>query len=157
MTSHRVLLVANKTASTPQLRQAVRARVAAGQTRFMLLVPSEAPSGTMTFEEAECWHEAELRVGEVVRELQDLGASVEGKVGANNPYEAVLDQLSGEVFEEVVISTHPVNVWVWLGFDLVSRLRTATNVYVTQLDTAPPPPHGIQGNHVDPDRPVGRY
>jgi hypothetical protein len=122
----------------------------------MLLVPSEAPSGTMTFEEAECWHEAELRAAEVARDLEKLGASVEGKVGANNPYEAVLDQLRAEVFEEVVVSTQPASVSVWLGLDLVSRLRVATDVYVTHL--APDSPrHEQSGNHVDSDRPVGRY
>ncbi len=157
MATHRVLLVANKTASSAQLREAVQARIAAGQTQFVLLVPAEAPSGTLTFEEAECWQEAAQRAKAIARELEELGANVEDRVGAHNPYEAVLDQLRAEVFEEVVISVNPATVWVWMGLDLVSRLRESTNVYVTHLAPDAPSPHGIRGSRVDTDRPVGRY
>lgn len=132
-------------------------RIAAGPTHFVLLVPAEPPSDTLTFEESECWHAAQARANEVAQELRRLGASVEGRVGSNNPYEAVLDQLGAEMFDEIVLSTHPPGLSVWLGLDLVSRLRKATNVKVTHVIPDPIRPHVESGAHPDSDRPVGRY
>lgn len=120
-----VLLVANRTASTNALREAVTRRAARGTERFHLVVPA-VPHGLHRLvdpevagrEEAERSLEAALPLlGEAV------GSEVTGEVGDADPLAAIQDALGRAQFDEIVVSTLPRRVSRWLRVDLPSKAR----------------------------------
>jgi len=118
-----VLLVANRTADTDLLRQAVRDRAEKGTTRFHLLVPA-VPSGLHRVVDPEVAgrEEAHTRLGAALPHLsQAAGFMVGGEVGSADPMAAIQDTLARESFDEIVISTLPRRVSRWLHVDLPSK------------------------------------
>jgi uncharacterized membrane-anchored protein len=119
----RVLVVANKTAATPGLIEAVRERAATGPARFVLLVPN--PDDHLIFDRVG----EDVRAGKQVLELalpllqEAAGDEVEGVV-ANSPnaYDDIVEELSSRSYDEVIISTLPTHVSHWLHVDLPSRV-----------------------------------
>ncbi|MES2644456.1 MAG: hypothetical protein V4850_33525 [Myxococcota bacterium] len=154
MDARRILLVAHKTALEEPLLQVVRARIASGPVSFVFLVPATAPLAEgLTWEESEVWSAAEARMHEAVATLRTLGADVEGKVGNNDAHDAILDELRASPYNEVVVSTLPHAVSVWLGLDLPNRLRASTSVQVTHVifDPTRPAPEDLD---LTSDRPA---
>ena len=112
----RILIVANRTAATPGLMDAVRERAGRGPCRFTLLVPR--PFYDPDTEEAAITLELALPL------LEDAaGGRVEGLVGDTDPFVAVRQALEGERFDEVIVSTLPTHVSHWLRLDLPARVR----------------------------------
>ncbi|HEX2103706.1 MAG TPA: hypothetical protein VHF51_08640 [Solirubrobacteraceae bacterium] len=118
-TAARVLIVAYRTAATPPLIDAVRARAEQGRCAFTLLVP-DLHRGV---------EEAETREADVILELaiplleEAAGGRVEGMVGAADPYRAVRDALDERDADEIMVSTLPPRVSRWLSMDLPGRLE----------------------------------
>jgi uncharacterized membrane-anchored protein len=117
-----VLVVANKTAATPALIEAVRQRVAAGPATFFLLVPNP---NHVVFDR----HTDDVRLGEQVLALAlplletAAGAKVEGRVATSpNAYDDIVDALRDGEFHEVILSTLPTPVSHWLHVDLPHRV-----------------------------------
>ena len=120
-----VLLVANRTAETAGLRQAVAERAAKGTTRFHLLMPA-VPSGLHRVVDPEVAgrQEAHARLSAALPRLSEAaGFMVGGEVGSADPMAAVQDTLARESFDEIVISTLPRRVSRWLHVDLPSKAR----------------------------------
>lgn len=112
--SPRILVVANRTASTPLLLQAVRRRAEGGPCSFALLIPNEPRKGGADWT-------LETAIPLLVREA---GGPVEGIVGRADPFEAVRFALDTEPgFDEVIISTLPKRVSEWLRRDLPHRVE----------------------------------
>jgi hypothetical protein len=112
----RVLLVAHRTAATPTLLDAVRARASRSPCSFTLLVPR--PYWDPQTEEAAATLELALP-------LLDEAASghVEGTVGDSDPFVAVAQAVEGGRFDEIIISTLPARVSRWLHRDLPHRVE----------------------------------
>jgi hypothetical protein len=130
-----VLIVANRTASTPQLLNGVRDRAREGPCRFTLLIPDEPRKGG-----ADWTLESALPLLE-----RAAGAPVEGLVGTGDPVEAVQAALRESSFDEVIISTLPKRVSEWLRRDLphrVARLGVKVTT-ITQDEPQPQPPARI--------------
>ncbi len=129
----RVLVVAHKTAATPALLDAVRARAGRSPCAFTLLVPRpywdpETDEAATTLELAlPLLHEA-------------AGGHVEGIVGDSDPFVAVQHALEQFGFDEVIISTLPARVSRWLRRDLPHRVVSlgpeVTVVTAKQLERA---------------------
>jgi GABA permease len=71
--------------------------------------------------------------------FSELGLLATGHVGDEDPYLAVVDSLSAQHFDAVVVSTLPARVSAWLRLDVVSRLRRHFALPVVHLaarDTA---------------------
>jgi len=120
-----VLLVANRTANTDGLRQAVRDRAAGGTRRFHLLVPA-VPSGLHRVVDPEVAgrETAHIRLGAALPGLSEAaGFMVGGEVGSADPMAAIQDTLARESFDEIVISTLPRRMSRWLRVDLPSKAR----------------------------------
>lgn len=111
--SRRVLVVANRTASTPLLLESVRERAQQGPCTFALLIPNEPRKG------ATDWT-LETAVPSLERAA---GGPVEGIVGEADPFEAVKAALQDPGFDEVIISTLPKRVSEWLRRDLPHRVE----------------------------------
>jgi hypothetical protein len=121
----RVLVVANRTAATPGLIEAVRERAARGPAVFTLLVPHLA-HGLHKVVDAEDTDRSE---SEAVLELavplleQAAGSKVEGMIGDPEPLAAIQDAVNLHGFDEIILSTLPARVSRWLKLDLPSKAR----------------------------------
>ncbi len=121
-TEARVLIVANKTAATPALVEAVRERAAAGPASFMLLVPNP---DHLAFDR----HGRDIHLGEQVLALalplleQAAGTEVTGRVSNSpNAYDDIVEELEAREYDEVILSTLPSHVSHWLHVDLPYRV-----------------------------------
>ena len=109
----RVLIVANRTASTPQLIEAVRSRATESPCEFALLIPD------VTNRKEADWtiETAQQLLGPAA------GGTIEGLVGGPDPFESVQDAVRQGNFDEIVISTLPRRVSKWLRRDLIQRVE----------------------------------
>jgi uncharacterized membrane-anchored protein len=117
-----VLVVANKTAATPTLLDAVRARAARGGAKFFLLVPNP---DHLEFDR----NSSDVRLGEQMLALalplleQASGTEVKGRVATSpNAYDDITAELEAGNYEEIILSTLPHHVSHWLHTDLPRRV-----------------------------------
>jgi hypothetical protein len=112
-TPRRTLIVANLTASTPQLLQEVERRAIERPTTFALLIPNVDSS------KASDW------TPEKALQLlsRAAGAPVDSLVGHDDPFESVRQTLADGDFDDVIISTLPKRTSLWLRADLPSRVE----------------------------------
>jgi len=116
----RVLVVANKTAATPALLDAVRERAARGPCTFTLLVPNTAHGLHRVVDpEDQDRSEAETTLELALPLLSDAaGRRVEGLIGDPEPLSAIQDAINLHGFDEIILSTLPTRVSRWLRLDL---------------------------------------
>lgn len=121
----RVLVVAHKTAATQPLLEAVRDRALRGKAAFTLLVPNTTHGLHKVVDpEDQGGGEAQSVLDEAVPALTAAaeGAPVEGIVGDADPMSAIHDAINLRGFDEVIISTLPSKVSLWLKLDLPSKV-----------------------------------
>ena len=142
-----VLVVANVTASSDELLEALRARATADSSRFTLLVPATA--GGRGGREA-----AKARLEEALAQLRGAGLEADGRVGDSDPVIAVHDVWDPKEFDEIFVSTLATGASKWLQVDTPRRIERITGVSVThvvarerrrQQPGAPPPEHDHWG------------
>jgi len=119
-TPTRVLVVANRTAATPALIEAVRERAGKGACTFTLLVPHTASGLHRVVDpEDQGVNEAEQTLELALPLLEKAaGAPVEGIVGDPEPLAAIQDAVNLHGFDELIISTLPKRFSRWLRLDL---------------------------------------
>ena len=120
MAAARVLIVANRTAATPKLLEAVRERAAQGPADFTLLVPASAHGlHQLVDPEDQNRSEAEDTIELAIPLLEEAaGSPVEPMVGVHEPLAAIQDAVNLHGFDELIISTLPTRVSRWLKLDL---------------------------------------
>jgi hypothetical protein len=130
----RVLVVANKTAESPELLDALRARAVQGPCEFTLLVPS-TPQGIAWAADMHAGDEdAEQHRGAFVEELRGEGLDLkDAKVGDPDPLAAVQDETNFSDYDEVIVSTLPLHISKWLRVDLPRKVKAATGLPVTHV------------------------
>ena len=121
----RVLVVAHKTAATPALLDAVRARRAQGPASFTLLVPAsshglERMLGADNPDTADA--DAVLALALPLLE-EPAGGPVHGIASSAGPLEAIQDAVNVHGFDEIILSTLPAHVSRWLHLDLPHKLN----------------------------------
>lgn len=119
--SHSYLVVAHRTATSPELLQTViRLAEENPQAAFTLLVPVSLPS-TLVYEDSQLRAAAE-RVGEEARDLlfQYDVALKSVIVGDSSPLAAIDDELRAhpEAYGALVLSTLPPGISRWLRLDV---------------------------------------
>lgn len=124
------LIVANQTLPSPDLADAIAARIRDGVAVFHVVVPATPPARGFTWDEEESRAEGAARLATFLERLRELGVEATGEVGDRDPVAAVRDALRGRVVDEIVLSTLPPGVSRWLGQDVPSRLRSAVSVPV---------------------------
>ena len=111
----RVLVVANRTAATPDLLDAVKQYASERSTTFDLLIP-DAPRGEHT--------DWTLELALPLLERAARGP-VEGLTGAcGDPFDAVRTVFAERSYERVIVSTLPRRVSKWLRRDLPRRVES---------------------------------
>jgi hypothetical protein len=131
----RVLVVANRTAESPELLEALRERAGRGPCEFTLLVPSTphglawaANPGEAGNEEAEEHRQAFLE--ELRGEGLDVAAA---KVGDGDPLAAISDECNFNEYDELIVSTLPLHISKWLKVDLPRKAQAATGLPVKHV------------------------
>ena len=150
-TASRVLIVANRTAATELLLQAVRRRAEAGPATFHLLVPA-TPRGLHRVVDPEVTGREEAAAQlELALELlrEATGSEVTGHVGDANPLAAISDTLHEREVDEIIISTLPRRLSRWMHLDLPSKVRgMGTPVTHVEADREPAEPTAPVGGLV---------
>jgi hypothetical protein len=130
----RVLVVANRTAESPELLEALKRRAAAGDCEFMLLVPSTPHGIAWAADMHAGGEEAELHRQAFVEELRAEGLDVrEAKVGDPDPLAAVQDEVNFAEYDEVIVSTLPLHISKWLRVDMPRKVKAATGLPVEHV------------------------
>ena len=129
-----VLVVANRTAESPELLTALQERAARGPCAFTLLVP-QTPHGLAWAADPDAGHdEAEHHRMAFIEELREEGIDLaEAKVGDGDPLAAIQDECNFHDYDEVIVSTLPLKLSKWLHVDLPSKARAATGLPVTHV------------------------
>jgi len=120
-----VLVVANVTATSDELLNALRERSSRGACRFTLLMPREGDG-------------AGGRLAEALEAMRAAGLeNVSGQVGDPDPIVATMELWDPMKFDEIVVSTLPTGSSRWLGLDLPHRLEKLTSVTVRHVVSRP--------------------
>lgn len=131
----KILVVANRTADSPELIAALQERAAAAPASFTLLVPA-VPHGLAWAADMKAgWTEAIVRAECAAGRMRDSGLELEETiVGDPDPFAAVGDVLHAREFDEIVVSVLPRTVSRWLALGLPARLRRSVDLPVTQVN-----------------------
>jgi hypothetical protein len=142
----RVLIVANRTAATDSLLEAVRRRADAGPAEFHLLVPA-TPRGLHRVVDPEVAGRQEATEQlELALELLQMatGSEVTGHVGDAEPVSAISDTLHEREVDEIIISTLPRRLSRWMHIDLPSKIR-GLGLPVTHVEARREPVEATSG------------
>ncbi len=132
-----VLVVANRTAGSPELIAALKDRATRGTVKFHLLVPATPHGVAWAADMHSGGSEAEAHVQAAVERLRAEGLEVDdGKVGDPDPVAAVEDAVNFRDFDEIIVSTLPKHVSKWLKVDLPHRVERATRKPVTHVEAS---------------------
>jgi len=128
-----VLVVANDTHGGRSLIDAIKARAAQGDARFVVIAPQNKPqSGLVIYDEA-VRDAARHRVDATLSALRELGIEARGDVMDPDPFNATLDAVREYGIDEIIVSTHPETRSGWLRRDLVERVQEATGLPVQHV------------------------
>jgi hypothetical protein len=128
-----ILVVANQTIGGAKLLDKVREKAAGGDVRIALVVPrNKPPHGGIIYDEA-VRHTAEVRLSLARQFMGQEGIEIEGEVGDEDPFTAVMDGIALYDPDEVIVSTLPRTVSGWLRRDLVERIQQASGLPVEHV------------------------
>ena len=130
----RILVVANRTAESPELLEALRTRTVRGPCEFTLLIPA-TPHGLAWAGDMHAGApEAEGHRKAFVEQLRTEGLDVHDvKVGDGDPLAAIQDECNFSDYDELIVSTLPLHVSKWLRVDLPRKARAATGLPVDHV------------------------
>jgi hypothetical protein len=120
----RALVIANRTADSDQLLEALEGRTRTGPVAFTLLVPC-GPSGR---------DEARARLDSAVARMRAAGLEVDGSLARDSdPIAAAHEAWDPAAYDEVIVCTLPTGVSKWLQVDLPHRVAKLTDAPVTHV------------------------
>jgi cell pole-organizing protein PopZ len=133
----RYLVVANQTLGGEHLAEKVRACLAAGPSRFHILVPATQPHEHAVWTEGEARAVASQRLEQALERFRELGAEAQGDVGDERPLQAIADAVRDQEFDEIILSTLPPGLSRWLRQDLPHRVERTFEGTVTHVVAEP--------------------
>src|SRR5215204_2815866 len=122
MAAH-VLVVAQVTARSRDLLEALRARSTRGPAHFTLLMPGRGPG--LTGREA-----VRPELDAAVAEWREAGLKADGIAGDCDPGHAVTETWDPGRYDEVIVSTLPGQSSKWVAADLPHRVARLTGAPV---------------------------
>jgi hypothetical protein len=137
-----ILVVANVTAASDELIEALRRQAAEQPARFTLIVPATPFGGGRA-----AAHEA---LASACERLRTEGLEADGSVGDADPMVAVSEAWDPKRYDEIVVSTLPMRFSKWLHAGLPERIAKLTGAPVThvishparhEIEVEPAPPH----------------
>ena len=133
-----VLVVANLTANSRELLDALKARAERSPIRITLVMPAKGPGlgGREAVKE---------RLDEALEGMRAAGLEANGAIGDADPMEAVAECFDPARHDEAIVCTLPGRSSKWLQHDFPHRVARFTGVPVTHVvadDLRPAPPTG---------------
>jgi GABA permease len=123
------LVVANVTAASDQLLEALTERAQREPAAFTLIVPATPFGGGRA-----AAHDA---LAAAIERLSSQGLEVEGRVGDGDPVVAVSEAWDPKSFDEIIVSTLPMRLSKWLHAGLPERIGRVTGAPVTHVISEP--------------------
>lgn len=124
-----ILVVANVTAMSDELLDALRRQSAAGACAFTLIVPATPFGGGR--------QAAQETLAQALQRLRDSGLEADGGVGDGDPVVAVTEAWDPKRYDEIVVSTLPMRFSKWLHAGLPERVGRLTGAPVTHVIAEP--------------------
>jgi hypothetical protein len=126
------LVVANRTASSAPLQEALKAK-AEGDDRhlFIVVIPQEGGEGLHA-------RQARARLAQVIDRLRNAGLLAAGMIGDPDPYTATMNGVQFFRVDDIVISTLPETRSGWMRADLIERVRKASGKPVDHVAAEAP-------------------
>jgi hypothetical protein len=117
----KVLVVANRTSSTPRLLEEVRRRATEKPCAFTLLIPD---AGGSVLPGAAGRAAADWTLATALPLLTKAARrEVDSRIGGPDPFTAVKEAIADGGYDEVIISTLPRRTSTWLRRDLLRRVE----------------------------------
>ena len=130
----RVLVVANRTADSDELVQAMHERAALGPARFTLVVPATPHGLAWAADMSAGIPEARRQMSAAQARLMDEGLWIDDiRLGSPDPLAAVHDAVNFQSFADVIVCTLPRRVSRWLKLCLPHRVQRSTGLPVTHI------------------------
>ena len=143
----RYLVVANQTLGGEELVDLIAKRAKVEPAKFFLVVPATplmeyvnvcalpvmGGIPLMADSPERARQQAGERLTTALTQLQQVGVTVEGAVGDPDPVRAVQGVLEGRQFDEIIVSTLPSRISLWLRQDLPRRLEHKCGLPVTHI------------------------
>jgi hypothetical protein len=142
------LVVANVTATSERLTEALEQRAAHEPASFTLVIPATPFGGGRAA--------AVQTLEDALERLRNAGLEAEGSVGNADPILAVTDAWDPKRYDEIIISTLPMRFSKWLHAGLPERIAKLTDAPVTHVVSPPErPEHEVAPPPAHPDRAMG--
>jgi hypothetical protein len=120
----RALVIANRTADSDQLLEALEERARSGPVAFTLLVPAGSAGRG----------QARARLEAACERIRAAGLEVEGSLAHDSdPLGAVHEAWDPAKYDEIVVCTLPTGASKWLQVDLPHRVAKITDAPVTHV------------------------
>jgi hypothetical protein len=120
----RALVIANRTADSDQLLEALEERARSGPVAFTLLVPAGSAGR----------EQARARLEAACERIRAAGLEVEGSLAHDSdPLGAVHEAWDPAKYDEIVVCTLPTGASKWLQVDLPHRVAKITDAPVTHV------------------------
>jgi hypothetical protein len=129
----KLLVIANRTIDSDEIRDAIVNRAAAGPVQVTLVAPA---TGRGTVPPRVRRTATAQRLEGAVQRLREAGVPVEGIVGDSDPMVAVQEAWDPRRFDEVIVATLPTGVSRWMAADLPHRVERLTAARVTHIVAA---------------------
>jgi hypothetical protein len=129
----RILVVANKTAESPDLLQAMKEK--GTEHNYVLVVPASGGVLEKAADPDAAREHTQPHLDAALEKMRGEGFSVEGSIGDTDPAAAVQDACNFGSFDEIIISTLPLRASKWMKMDLPSKAQRATGLPVTHVET----------------------
>ncbi len=139
------LVVANVTATSDELIEALKARAPAS---FTLVIPATPSAGGR--------EAAVAKLEDALKQLREAGLESKGSVGNGDPILAVTDVWDPKKYDEIIVSTLPMRFSKWLHAGLPERISKLTDAPVSHVVSQPPrPQHEVAPPPAHPDNGMG--
>lgn len=124
-----LLVVANVTATSPELLDALRERAQEGLSIFLIVPATTFGGGRSTAGE---------HLQAAISLLREAGLEADGAVGDADPFIAVAETWDPKRYDEIIVSTLPMSLSKWMHAGLPERISRLTGAPVTHIVSAPP-------------------
>lgn len=127
-----LLVLANVTATSRELLDALCQRAAQGPIDVTLIVPAPASGHARAV--------AQDTLTAALAALREAGLTADGALGDNDPFIAATEAWDPKRYDEIVVSTLPTSMSKWLQADLPRRIARHTDALVSHVVAHPPRP-----------------
>jgi hypothetical protein len=122
------LAVANRTAASPTLLEALKSRATEPERHvFIFVVPQEGGQGVAA-------RQARARLTQLIDRARAADLLCAGMIGDPDPFTAAMNAVQFFRVDDIVISTLPATRSGWLRADLIERVRRASNKPVEHVE-----------------------